>query len=287
MKKVYIVTDSTADLPKELAKTYNITVVPLKVIFNGCEPLLDGVDIETEQFYHRLVENQELSITSQPTPAEFASTYQKLHAAGGSIISIHISSAMSGTCQSARLGKDMVPDADIEVIDSQSVSMGLGMLVLTAARAARAGKSKPEILEIVQRLMPKINVFFIVDTLDYLVRGGRIGKAQAFLGTILNIKPLLCLKEGIVHPYEKVRGRTKAMDRLIQTVEEKAGGKFIKCALVHSNNPAGIKQLRQKIMAKLNCDEPIISNLGAVVGTHGGPGLLGVVFYVHEDDFCG
>ncbi|MDD4169112.1 MAG: DegV family protein [Desulfotomaculaceae bacterium] len=287
MKKVFIVTDSTADLPKELSSAYNITVVPLKVIFDGCEPLLDGVDIKTEQFYHRLVENRELSITSQPTPAEFASTYQRLHAEGGSIISIHISSAMSGTCQSARLGKDMVPGADIEVIDSQSVSMGLGLVVLTAARAARAGKSKQEIYAIIRRLIPKIKVYFIANSLDYLARGGRIGKAQAFLGTILNIKPLLYLKEGIVHPYEKIRGRAKAMDRLAQTVGEKVGDKLIQCSLVHSNDPAGIEQLRQKIMAQLNCDEPIIANLGTVVGTHTGPGVLGVAFYVREDDLGG
>ncbi|MDD3653504.1 MAG: DegV family protein [Desulfotomaculaceae bacterium] len=283
MKKVFIVTDSTADLPKELCDVYNITVVPLKVVFNGFGPLLDGVDIDSEQFYHRLVEKRELSVTSQPTPAEFAATYQRLHAKGGSIISIHISSAMSGTCQSARMGKDMVPDADIEVIDSRSVSMGLGQLVLAVACAACAGRSKQELLEIVQRLIPKMNVFFFVDSLDYLARGGRIGKAQAFLGTILNIKPLLFLKDGIVHPYEKIRGRTKAMNRLIQVVGEKTGGKPIKCSLVHSNDPEGIKQLRQKIMAKLNCDEPIISTLGAVVGTHSGPGTLGVTFYIHDE----
>jgi len=180
MNRVHIVTDSTADLPAEFIREYGITVVPLKVIFSGCEPLLDSVDINTEQFYRRLVENRELSVTSQPTPAEFASAYSRLSADGGSIISIHISSSMSGTCQSARMAKDMVPGADIEVIDSKLVSMGLGLVVLEAAAAARAGKSKEEILDIVNKSISKTQVFFIVDSFDNLVRGGRIGKAQAF-----------------------------------------------------------------------------------------------------------
>jgi len=283
MNKVHIVTDSTADLPKELIRDYRVTVVPLKVIFNGCDPLLDGVDIDAEQFYHKLAENRDLPVTSQPTPPEFASAYSRLAAKGGSIISIHISSAMSGTYQSAIMGKDMVPGADIEVIDSKLVSMGLGQLVLEAAGAARAGKTKEEVLEIVNDLLLKLHVYFIVDSLDYLVRGGRIGKAQAFLGTILNIKPLLFLKDGIVNPYEKVRGRTKAIERLIQVVEEKAGGQKTKCSLVHSNDSAGLEQLRQKVMARLHCDEPVVSTLGAVVGTHAGPGALGIVFSIDGD----
>jgi len=280
MNKVYIATDSTADLPLELINEYGITVVPLKVIFSGCEPLLDGVEIDTVEFYRRLVENREMPATSQPTPAEFAAAYGKLSAKGGKIISIHLSSKLSGTCQSARMAKEMVSGVDIEVIDSKLASMGLGLVVLEAAAAARAGKSKEEILDVINKLIPKIQVFFIVDSLDYLVRGGRIGKAQAFLGTILNIKPLLYLKEGIVNPHEKVRGKTRAIDRLVEIVEETAGNKKIKCSLVHGNDPAGVEQLRQKLAAKLNCDEPVVTGLGAVIGTHVGPGVLGIVFAV-------
>ncbi|MCG9969552.1 DegV family protein [Pelotomaculum terephthalicicum JT] len=278
MNKVHIATDSTADLPPELINEYGITVVPLKVIFSGCEPLLDGVEIDTVEFYRRLAENREMPATSQPTPAEFAAAYGKLSAKGGKIISIHLSSKLSGTCQSARMAKEMVSGVDIEVIDSKLASMGLGLVVLEAAAAARAGKSKEEILDVINKLIPKIQVFFIVDSLDYLVRGGRIGKAQAFLGTILNIKPLLYLKEGIVNPHEKVRGKTRAIDRLVEIVEETAGNQKIKCSLVHGNDPAGVEQLRQKLAAKLNCDEPVVTGLGAVIGTHVGPGVLGIVF---------
>ena len=278
MNQVRIVTDSTADLPKELIAKYEITVVPLKVIFDGEEPLRDGVDIVTEQFYRRQVEKREVSKTSQPAPVEFATVYSELSVGGNSIISIHLSSALSGTFQSARMAKEMVPGADIEVIDTKSVSMGLGLIVLEAARAAGEGKTKENILEIVSGMISNIQVFFIVDTLEYMARGGRIGKAQAFLGSILNIKPLLFLKDGIVYPYEKVRGKTKAIERLAQIVEEKVGKQKIKCSLVHGMDPEGLAQLHRKVMSRINCNEPVISDLGAVVGTHVGPGVLGIIF---------
>lgn len=277
MTRVRIVTDSTADLPKEFIVKYEITVVPLKVIFDGEEPLKDGIDIVTEQFYRRQVEKREVSKTSQPAPVEFATVYSEL-SDGNSIISIHLSSALSGTFQSARMAKEMVPGADIEVIDTKSVSMGLGLIVLEAARAAGEGNTKEAILEMVSGMISNIQVFFFVDTLEYMVLGGRIGKAQAFLGSILNIKPILFLKDGIVNPYEKVRGKTKAIERLAQIVEEKVGKQKIKCSLVHGMDPEGLAQLYRKVMSRINCNEPVISDLGAVVGTHVGPGVLGIIF---------
>ncbi len=278
MKRVRIVTDSTADLPKDLVEKYDITVLPLKVIFNGEELFRDGVDIDTEQFYQRLIENKQSSTTSQPSPAEFASAYRELSAGGYPIISIHISSVLSGTCQSASMGKKMVEGADIEIIDSKLASMGLGLIVLEAARAASEGSTKNEILQIVHEMISKAEVFFIVDTLEYLMRGGRIGKAAAFLGTILNIKPILYLKDGMVHPYEKVRGKAKAIERLIQVAEEMVGNKKIRCSLVHGMAPEDMNQLLSKMKSRLNCGEPVVSTLGAVVGAHVGPGVLGIIF---------
>lgn len=279
MSVVKIVTDSTADLPKELAAKYGITVVPLKVIFNDDEPLRDGVDIDTEQFYRRQVEKKEYSRTSQPTPAEFSKVYQELSLYGDSIISIHLSSGLSGTCQSAQMAKEMLPGADIEVIDSKMASMGHGLIALEAARAAAEGKSKDEILGIVRHMIEGAMLYFIVDTLEYLARGGRIGKAQALLGNILSIKPVLYLKDGVVHPLEKIRGRAKAIERLSQIIEEKVGKRRVKCSLVHGMDPDGMKQLYQKIVPLLNCDEPVCSTLGAVIGTHTGPGVLGVIVF--------
>jgi DegV family protein with EDD domain len=276
LSQVKIVTDSTADLPKDLAAKYGIAVIPLKVIFNDDEPLRDGVDIDTEHFYRRQVERKEYSRTSQPTPAEFCSLYKELSKSCSSIISIHLSSELSGTCQSAMMAKDMLPDLDIEVVDSRMASMGLGLIALEAARAAEEDKTKTEILSAVKHMISGAQLFFIVDTLDYLARGGRIGKAQAFLGTLLNIKPILFLKDGVVHPLEKARGRTSAIDKLAQIIGEKTGKSRYKCALVHGMDPKGIEQLQQKIMPLLDCDEIVLSTLGAVIGTHTGLGALGI-----------
>lgn len=279
MSMVKIVTDSTADLPKELAAACGITVVPLKVIFNDDEPLRDGVDINTAQFYRRQVEKKEYSRTSQPAPAEFCEVYKELSLSGSSIISLHLSSGLSGTCQSALMAKDMLPGIDIEVVDSKLASMGHGLIALEAARAAGEGKSKDEVLRIIRHMVSGAMLYFIVDTLEYLARGGRIGKAQALLGNILSIKPILYLKDGIVHPLERIRGRSKAIERLSQIIEEKAGKRRVKCSLVHGMDPKGMEQLYQKIVPLLNCDEPVCSTLGAVIGTHTGPGVLGVIVF--------
>jgi len=185
---------------------------------------------------------------------------------------------MSGTVQSARMGAGMVPEADIEVVDSRMTSMGLGLIALEAARAARAGKTKDEIMSIIRYMVDQTRVIFAVDTLEYLARGGRIGRAQAFLGTLWNIRPILCLKDGLVHPSEKVRGKARAIDRVAQIAAGSMGGRPVYCSLVHGMDPAGMEQLRQKAVAMLNLtSEPVISELGAVVGTHTGPGVLGII----------
>jgi len=271
---VHIVTDSTADLPREVVEEYNITVVPLKVLF-GREVFLDGVNLTAGEFFEKLAAVKELPITSQPAPAEFVEYYRPLVDQGASIISIHISSQMSGTAQSAKLAKNMLEYEDLEIIDSQTVSVPLGMMVAAAARAARAGKTKDEILELIRYIMENQRTYFMVDTLEYLQRGGRIGKAQAFLGTLLNVKPLLQIKEGLVHPYEKVRGRKKALNRLVQVVEKEFGARKVWVYLTHGNDPEALEKLHTKIEEKLNCREIWTSQLGPVVGTHIGPAVVG------------
>ncbi|KUK83693.1 MAG: DegV family protein [Pelotomaculum thermopropionicum] len=279
MNRIRIVTDSTADLPKEFITKYKITVIPLKIIFGEKEIFRDGIDITTEQLYKQMEKNK-IPGTSQPAPTEFVSAYQELAKDGSSIISIHISSAMSGTYQSAILAKEMVPDLDIEVIDSRQVSMALGLIVLKAAKAVSEGKTKPEILKIINHIIPEIQVYFIVDTLKYLKHGGRIGRAEAFLGTILNVKPILHIKDGLVQPYEKVRSKIRAIERLVQIYSDYTGSKKTACSMVHGMNPAAFNELVKKITPVLNCDEPIFSTLGSVVGTHVGPGIIGIIFAV-------
>ncbi|NLT95214.1 MAG: DegV family protein [Clostridia bacterium] len=281
MSKIRIVTDSTADLPIELIKKYNITVVPLRVNF-GSESYLEGVELTTEDFYKKLIDGDKLPTTSQPSPGDFAKVYQQLSREGvEEIFSIHISKELSGTYQSAVLAKSMVEEKDLKitVIDSQLVCMGLGLVVLNAAQAAKENKSSEEIAMIISKVQKEMNTFFVVDTLDYLQKGGRIGKASSLLGTLLNIKPILTIKEGQVHAYDKIRGRGKALDKLIEIAEQKSGSQRIQCAIVHANSLETALKLREKVASRLNCTEIIISNIGAVVGTHVGPGTIAFLFH--------
>lgn len=284
MQEISIVTDSTADLPENLRRDYGVAVVPLKVIFSNGEVMRDGVDIKTNEFYYRQVNKHESSTTSQPSPAEFIEVYKELLTRSKCIISIHISSEMSGTAHSARTAARAFAGADINVIDSRLVSMALGIIVLEAAKAVRGGKEKAEVLFLIERMIQESKVFFAVDTLEYLARGGRIGKARAFLGTLLNIRPICCLKEGAVFPCEKARGKTKSIERLVQIVQENMGEKPLLCSLVHGNDPEGVKKLHQLVIKKLNLvNEPVIAGLGAVVGSHVGPGVLGIVYCPHQN----
>ncbi|MDX9872280.1 MAG: DegV family protein, partial [Clostridia bacterium] len=215
MATVKIVTDSTADLPAALRSAYDITVMPLKVIFKD-EIYREGVDITIPAFFEKLAGTEQLPTTSQPSPAEFQEVYEELTADGSTVISMHISSKMSGTIQSAMLAKKNLPDRDIRVIDSGKVTMALGLGVLVGARAAQAGRSADEVEALVQEMFNhKIKIYFMVDTFENLQKGGRIGKAAALLGTLLNIKPILTVEDGLVAPFEKVRGKTKAVERLV------------------------------------------------------------------------
>lgn len=210
--KVAIVTDSTADIPEELIRKYDIHVVSLRVLF-GEENYADGVELTSEQFYDKLRQSTVLPTTSQPSPTDFMSVYQRLldENPDRPIVSIHLSSGMSGTYQSAMLGKSLLErEADLTVIDSKSASYGYGLMVVHAAELAEQGKSVAEISAAVEEMQQSRKLFFLVDTLEYLQKGGRIGKASAILGTLLNIKPILSIdEEGIIYAVEKVRGHKR------------------------------------------------------------------------------
>ncbi|NLN06306.1 MAG: DegV family protein [Firmicutes bacterium] len=274
---VKIITDSTADLPQGLADQLGITVVPLKVHF-GEEEYLDWIDLDSDAFYAKLLaERTVLPRTSQPAPADFEAVYKEAAAEHKSIISIHLSSELSGTYQSAVLAKNSLPELDITVVDSRLASMAFGIVVLEAARAARAGRSKEEILTQINRQLSRVRVYFAVDTLEYLQRNGRIGKAAAWVGGLLNVKPLLTLKDGIVVPKEKVRGKTKALERLLELVQEEADGPIGgKAVVLHGNEPVKAGELTEKLQQRYNFSEVIVSSIGAVIGTHTGPGVLAV-----------
>ncbi|MEW6181930.1 MAG: DegV family protein [Bacillota bacterium] len=277
MTEVAIVTDSTADLPAALARDLRITVVPLKVIF-GQKVYRDGVDIDSNTFYARLKAG-ETATTSQPSPGEFEAAYRKLLEDGKSIISMHISRDLSGTVNSAETARSFFPDARITVIDSRLVAAGLGLVAQAAARAALEGRALDDIVSLTRRIMQTTRIFFCVETLEYLRRGGRIGKAQALLGTILNINPILTVHEGIIQPFEKVRGRRVALRRLAEIAIQKAGNHPMICAVLQGANPEAAE-----ILTSLLKDLPPGSTVdqgtvGPVVGAHAGPGVYGITFY--------
>lgn len=279
MAQVRIVTDSTADLPEALIKELNITVVPLKVLF-GDEVYREGIDLTNKEFYEKLAQSDNLPTTSQPSPGEFQETFEELTGQGFSVVSIHISSHLSGTYQSALVAKKALPHGDIHVINSKNVSMALGLIVLAAARSAKDGKTVAEIFAVVEEVKERLKTYFVVDTLEYLQKGGRIGKASAFLGTMLKIKPILSVEDGLIIPSEKIRGKGKALEHMIENVKVyiEEHGK-IHCALVHGNCLDEAVKFHQKLMSELQYCEMIIGEIGAVVGTHVGPGTIALFYY--------
>ncbi len=274
MSKVRIVTDSPADIPPALAKELDITVVPLTVHF-GEKTYRDGIDLNPSQFYDLLEKSTVSPTTSQPSPGVFAEEYKRLTADGSAVVSIHLSSKLSGTYQAAVLGKSMVEGASIEVIDSRLASVVYGWVVLEAARAAKAGKSASEVVAHARDLLTRMRVVFAVDTLEYLARNGRIGRAQAFLGTMLAVKPLLTLEDGVVAPVEKVRGERRVIPRMVELIAEmlEPGGPR---ALVigHAKCPERAAELADAAKAAFGVNDVLLSEIGSVIGTHVGPGTL-------------
>ena len=224
MSKVAIVTDSTATIPVDIMEQFPLYEVPQVLIF-GEEVLEDRVDIQPTQFYERLETDPIHPTTSQVTPASFQKIFGKLVEDGYDILAVLVSPKLSGTVESANQVKDMYPDAAIEIFNSESVAMGLGWQALTAARAAKEGATLAECKEVVEKAKPLTGVVFAVDTLEYLHRGGRIGGGAKFLGTALNFKPILEIRDGGVESLERVRTRKKSLARVIRLVEERIAGR--------------------------------------------------------------
>lgn len=269
---VKIVTDSSCDLPAQLVQELGITVVPLYVRF-GKETYRERVDISEDEFYQRLQHDPIHPNTIQPSPQDFADVYQKLSAKADGIVSIHISAKLSGTCNAALQGKEMIEKkCPIEVIDSQLTTMGLGLISMAAAKMAKAGEDLPSVVEEVKRIIPTIHVFGLFDTLKYLALGGRIGKAKALLGSILNVKPIITLKDGEVLPAGQVRTRSKGIERLIDFVKSTANIQDL--AVLHNTTPDEAQTLAERIGSIFAKEQIIIARLGTTLGVHGGPGLL-------------
>ena len=217
---VQIVTARTADLPPQIAETMGITVVPLTVHF-GTETLRDGIDIKPDEFYKRLELTPTLPTTSQPTVGDFLNSYQELGSSGKGIVAIHISGKLSGTLNSANQAKEQYKGgSEIITVDSEIGSIALGLVAIAAKKAANEGYDTNQVAEIARETSTRTRFFALLDTLEYLEKGGRIGKAQAFVGSLLRVKPILTAKDGAVHPLERARSRTKGIDRLLELVNE-------------------------------------------------------------------
>lgn len=279
-----IMADSTADIPEALVKEYGIHIVPMSLVF-GEESYVEGIDITVSQFYTKLAESKVLPSTSQTSPSQYVEVYRKLLSENNNapIISIHLSSGMSGTYQAARLAHSMLEEelgheVDITVIDSLCATYGFGLQVVHAARLAKQGLPVAQIEEEVIKLGKQRRLYFLVDTLEYLQKGGRIGKAAAVLGTLLNIKPILSVdQEGVIYAVDKARGSKRATARAIELfIKDFGDQRDINIAVCDAVNPEGAQQFLEAMAQHFTLHEVVRTNIGAVVGSHVGAGTLAV-----------
>jgi DegV family protein with EDD domain len=278
MSKVALVTDSTAYIPKEYLEEYDIRVAHAVVIWEG-EDMLDGVDIQPKEFYERLQISKEMPTSSQATTREFKEIFEELHSEDRDILCIVISSKFSGTWNSVKQAKEMLGGIRVEAIDSLTSSMGMGWPIIKAARAAARGASVEECKKIAEEALDNSGILLMVDTLKFLHRGGRIGGAQWFLGSALNLKPLLEVVNGTFEGLERVRTRGKALNRLVDLTVERIGGrKPVYLAAVHTNAHDVAAQLLEKASGILDPVESMVADVSPAVGVHMGPGAVGLAF---------
>jgi DegV family protein with EDD domain len=279
MAKIALVTDSTTYIPKELSKGYDVHIVPSVVIWGG-ETLRDGFDIQPTEFYKRLATSKETPTTSQPTPAAFAEKFEELKSKGYTdVLGVYVSAKFSGTIASAETAKQQVTGINIVNVDGRSASMGTGWPLLQAGKAAKEGKSMEECVKIAEETREHCGIMLLVDTLEFLHRGGRIGGGARFLGTALNLKPILEVQEGALEAVERVRTKTKALDRMVELLVDRIAGRSpVHLAVLHANAEEEAKKLLEEGSKHVKPIEATLAEVSPAVGTHTGPGTLGFVF---------
>jgi len=280
MTKVALVSDSTAYLPSDLVKKYSITVTPQSLIW-GEEHFQDGVDILPDEFYKRLASSKSMPTTAQVSVVTMKNTFETLLEEGYDVLGMFLSSKLSGTVQSAIQGKEMLSKAGdrITIVDTLSTSMAMGFQLLTVARAIAAGANLGECQKLAVETQKHTGVFFVVETLEFLRRGGRIGGAAAFLGTTLNIKPILQLRDGSIEAVEKVRTKKKAYERVIALIQQEIAGRTpVRLATLHANAEADARGILDAGAAVVHPVETVFTCVSPVVGTHAGPGTVGLAY---------
>ncbi|MEA3345294.1 MAG: DegV family protein [Chloroflexota bacterium] len=280
MRRVAVVTDSAANLPPELVEKYQIAVIPLLVVF-GREAFRDGVDITTREFYRRLRTEDQLPTTTTPSVGDFLSLYSKLSQKAESIVSIHLSRGLSATVETAEEAAQMFDEVPVHVIDSRTAVMAQGFIALEAARAAQGGGLEAVVAR-AEEMISRVDLIAMLDTLEYLYRGGRIGRAARLMGSVLNFKPLLFVKDGVADALERPRTRAKAMQRMLEIVAERVEGLPAHIAVMHADALEEAKRLHREVAARFHCVELYITEFTPVLGTHAGPGLVGLSFWAED-----
>lgn len=276
---VHIVTDSDANLPLDLIKQFDITVVPIQIHIDG-QTYMEDQDINSDQFIEMLPRCRELPTTSQPSPGQFIEAFAPWVERGETILSVHVSGELSGTIRSAQAAAETWPDAPIHFLDTRSISVGEGMIALRAARMAAAGHDVADIITALQPMIEHNHLFFLVDTLEYLHKGGRIGGAARFIGTLLDMKPILTVQNGKIEALERQRTRKKALAHLEELVVEHAGnGQAVYLGVTEIAARQEAQTLAEHLRARLNPVEFLMCQVGPGLSTHSGPGSLGVCVY--------
>ncbi len=277
--KIALVTDSTSYLPDEILKKYNVSVIPLNVVFEN-ESFREGVDITTKEFYGKVKSEEKLPTTSQPSIGELVNLYEDLSKYHDAIISIHISKALSGTYEASLSAGKMVENIDVYSVDAAITTMPQGFLVMEAGEMIKQKKSPEDIVNRLSNLKANMRAYFMVADLGHLQRGGRLSGAQKLIGSLLNIKPVLHITEGEIRPFEKIRSKNKALKRILDLLEKDAMSKSIqKVAFIHANNESGALELQKQFIDKHPKIETYVSYFGPVIGTHLGEGSLGAAWY--------
>ena len=275
---IRIMTDSMCDVPEAYINKYNIKVMPLTVHF-GEESFRDGVDITMEEFHKRLEKTHALPTTSQVPPLEFLNVYREMVSAGDTVISIHGSSVMSGTHNSALLAKEQLGEADIHIVDTMAITLGAGMLVIKAARMAEEGFGAEAIVNELEESKKRLKSFFVLDTLKYLHKGGRISLSASVMGSILNIKPILTVNDGRMELLHKERGIKKALNYVFSTIRDSGWSLDGKAVAINDiTDPEHLEALENMIVKTYRVKEIIRGEVGSVVATHGGPGAVALYF---------
>jgi DegV family protein with EDD domain len=280
MSNIAVVTDSTTYMPPELVKKHNISIAP-QVLIWGDKTYKDGVDIESSEFFTRLKTAKVMPSTSQVAVISFQEIFQGLVEKGFEVLALLVSAKLSGTVQSAMQARDLMSTSrdKVHVVDSQSVAMALGFQALAVARAIESGASLKEAIALAEKSHEYTGVFFAVDTLEFLHRGGRIGGAQRFVGTMLNMKPILAIQDGRVEGIERIRTKNKAQDRVLElTIEKVAGRTPVRLATLHANAAEDARTLLTRAEQALKPVESIFTEVSPTVGTHAGPGTVGLAF---------